>query len=124
MLNMSGSFGIFQYKKGTLYMYPEKECAMKTTFYDTYYNGWHHGHTADVAPAEKSSKSFRQLLADTWHSLLKVFTNAGSEPRITFCPTASGEPRWNAYDPLTGRRLYSATEKDVLIWLEKRYNYR
>ena len=95
---------------------------MKTTFFHNYYTGWHHSHTADVSPAVQSHKSFKELLANTWQGLLNFLTNSGDEPRIWLSHTASGEPRWHAYDPTTGRRLYAATENEVLVWLEKRYN--
>jgi hypothetical protein len=97
---------------------------MKTTFFDSYYNSWHHSHTADVSPAAESQKSFKELLATAWQGFLNFITNSGDAPRIWISHTADGEPRWNAYDPTTGRRLYAATESDVLVWLEKRYNYQ
>ncbi len=97
---------------------------MKTTFFDTYSNGWHHSHTADVAAAADSQNSFRDLLTKVWNGLLNFITNPGNEPRIWISHTATGEPRWNAYDPTTGARLYTATENEVMVWLEKRYNHQ
>ena len=94
---------------------------MKTTFFDTYYNGWHHSHRADIAAEADSTNSLRELLAKAWNGLLNFITNPGDEPRLRISHTATGEPRWNAYDPTTGRHLYAATENEVLIWLEKRY---
>jgi hypothetical protein len=97
---------------------------MKTTFFDTYNTSWHHSHTADLAPEAQLHQSFRETLADAWQGLLNFLTKSGDEPRIWISHTATGEPCWNAYDPITGRRLYAATENDVLVWLEKRYNYQ
>ena len=97
---------------------------MKTTFFDTYNAGWKYSHATDVAPVAESQKSFKQVLADAWQGLLNFLTSPGDEPRLWMTHTAAGEPRWNAYDPTTGRRLYAASEGEVLVWLEKRYNYQ
>jgi len=96
---------------------------MKTTFFDTYSTGWQFSNSADLATEAKSQKSFRELLANVWQGLMIVLTHPGDAPRVWMTNVAGSEPRWNAYDPSTGRRLYAATENEVLAWLEERYLY-
>lgn len=97
---------------------------MKTTFFDSYNAGWHYSHAADLAPTVESHQSLREVLAEAWQRLLKFFTNPGNEPHIWASHAIAGEPRWNAYDPMTGKHLYAATKNEVLVWLEQRYNYQ
>mgnify|MGYP006278371051 CR=1 FL=1 len=96
---------------------------MKTTFFDTYNNAWQYSHTAEIAAAAKSEKSFKELLTDLWQGVVAAITKTGDEPRIWLTHTADNKPHWNVYDPATGRRLYGATENEVMVWLEQRYNY-
>jgi hypothetical protein len=97
---------------------------MKTTFFDTYSTGWQYSSTADVTAPTESQQTFKEILATTWQRLLAFITNPGDEPRIWTTHTADDSICWHAYDPLTGRRLCTADEHDILVWLEQRYNYQ
>lgn len=94
---------------------------MKTTFFDSYHAGWQHSHSADLATEPR--RSFRQALSDVVQGALRFMTNANDEPHIWMSRDNHGVTHWNAYDPLTNRRLSAATENEVLVWLEERYNY-
>jgi hypothetical protein len=95
---------------------------MKTTYFHTYTAGWQQGQSADVSPAAKPPKTLGQSLKRAWQKLLAWITNPGDEPHIWTSHNRHGDLRWHGYDPLTGHRLYAATENEVLVWLENRYN--
>lgn len=44
------------------------------------------------------------------------------EPRITLRSGHHGPPLFDAFDPITGRRIHRASEADLRIWLEQRYS--
>lgn len=95
---------------------------MKTTFFDSFHSGWHHRPSADSSPAKATPACVWQRLNNAWQQFLSLITNANDEPHIWMSCDIHGRAHWNAYDPLTGKRLYAATENEVLVWLEDRYN--
>lgn len=44
-----------------------------------------------------------------------------SEPVIYQLTDRDGDAYWYVYDPATGRNTYLASEHDVRVWLEQRY---
>ena len=47
---------------------------------------------------------------------------AADEPRITQTDsTQTGEPRFNAYDPITRESIRGVSEAEIRIWLEQRH---
>lgn len=67
-------------------------------------------------------RSLRVRFGDLWNRF-KAHLNTASEPRVWETQTAAGCPVWNAYDPISGRILRSATPSEVRIWLEERYYF-
>lgn len=59
---------------------------------------------------EQASQSFMQRLM------------ADAEPRVWHTCDAEGNLWWHAHDSVTGRSLHNASEAEVRIWLEQRYN--
>ncbi|MBW4654636.1 MAG: hypothetical protein KME20_16590 [Kaiparowitsia implicata GSE-PSE-MK54-09C] len=48
---------------------------------------------------------------------------AGStDPRITQTYDSNGQPLWTVYDPITHTTTALASEQEVRIWLDQRYN--
>lgn len=43
-------------------------------------------------------------------------------PKVRSHSLATGEIRFNAYDPVTQRRLQNRSEEELRIWLEQRYH--
>ncbi|MGB3138708.1 MAG: hypothetical protein WBG38_07960 [Nodosilinea sp.] len=44
------------------------------------------------------------------------------EPSITLRSGHHGQPQFDAFDPITGRRIHRAAAADLRIWLEQRYS--
>lgn len=93
--------------------------ANSTSWYEL---GWRAGMNADLSlPQQPSGLGSR--LRNWWQSLTQapsfsIFTS--SEPQIW--KADSSQDVFNARDPRTGRVLYGATEAEVRVWLEERYN--
>ncbi len=45
-----------------------------------------------------------------------------TDPRITQTYDSDGHPLWNVYDPVTHTTTALASEQEVRIWLDQRYN--
>jgi hypothetical protein len=52
------------------------------------------------------------------------FFAVDTEPKIWQITEPTGEIWWRAYDPVSGRSAWLATEEDVLKWVEDRYYQR
>lgn len=93
--------------------------ANSTSWYEF---GWRAAMNADLSIPQRSS-GLGTKLRNGWQFLTQsLFLNAenSSEPRIW--EAGQSEGLFNVRDPRTGRTLYGATEEEVRIWLEDRYN--
>ena len=58
---------------------------------------------------ERVAQAFRrQLMVD-------------AEPRVWYTCDAEGHLWWHAYEPMTRRSLYDASEAEMRVWLEQRH---
>jgi hypothetical protein len=77
--------------------------------------------TADYLELE-GFKSFRK--SSVWQQMAQAignWFNTSPEPRIRHKYQA-GQSYWQVYDPTTQRSERFATEQEVRVWLEQRYN--
>ena len=47
---------------------------------------------------------------------------ADAEPQVWYTCDAEGNLWWHAYDPITGRSLYDASEAEIRVWIEQRHS--
>ena len=69
--------------------------------------------------------SFKKAIAAIAHYLTEQLFHllvGSSEPIISEHSDEDGEHYYRVYDPIYEKNLYFASEEDVRIWLEKRYN--
>lgn len=59
-------------------------------------------------------------LADLWESIVDFF-RGDSELHVWQTVDRRGERWWCAYDPLTGKTLYTDSETEMRIWIEQNY---
>lgn len=87
---------------------------------------WRPSHN-DTEPATDSATIAHPNLFDylrmVWESWQQNLSTK-DEPHIWQTRDRNGDVLWNAYDPVTDRSLYYASEAEVRIWLENRYSYR
>lgn len=68
--------------------------------------------------SEASSSPLAQALYRIWQGLLSRL-DVSDEPRVWPTQERSGEPAWNAYDPITGQSVYLVSEAELRTWLEE-----
>lgn len=70
---------------------------------------------ADVHPPQQSSS--KPSLGQIWRSIIRI----NPDPRIKQRFDRSGQPYWQAYDPIVDQVHFFFSEGDVYQWLERRY---
>lgn len=84
--------------------------------------GWRAGMNADLSIPQQPS-GLGSKFRNWWQSLAQSFSlqfSESFEPQIWKADQSEG--LFNVRDPRTGRVLHSATEQEVRVWLEERYN--
>lgn len=66
---------------------------------------------------EASASPRWAALRHLWQELVARL-DVSDEPRVWPGHTATGQPAWNAYDPITGRSINLVSESELRIWLE------
>jgi hypothetical protein len=72
-----------------------------------------------IRPAAKAKRS-DNWLKRLWQSL-STHLNSSSDPYVWQTEAANGQIVWNAYDPVTQRRIERVSANELRAWLEKRY---
>ena len=67
-----------------------------------------------------SSQPATNPLVDLWESIVEFF-RGDSELHVWQTVDRRGEHWWCAYDPLTGKTLYTDSETEMRIWIEQNY---
>jgi hypothetical protein len=89
---------------------------MKTFSLEHHSAPWRHDlHTTSCGNA------YGEALQRVWQTVVNWVTDSYQEPHIWMSHTSQGD-KWNAYDPLSGRKIVGATEAEMMVWLEARYN--
>jgi hypothetical protein len=72
--------------------------------------------------ATRSNQSNRRSLRRNWNQFLDAFVTllaGNTEPKIQ----QISEDNWRVYDPQSNRTLSFASEQEVRVWLDERYNF-
>ncbi len=78
-----------------------------------------HNHTEPATATRPRLFDYLRIMWTSWQKRLSM----SNEPRIWQTRDRNGNVLWNAYDPVSDRSLYYASEAEVRIWLENRYSY-
>lgn len=75
----------------------------------------------------KQQKDFRilsRVIQWTRQGLYRLITSLTAEDQIKIWTASDrlGHTYWNAYDPISDRFLSHASETELRLWLEQRYN--
>lgn len=73
---------------------------------------------ADLSLSDQPSRL--GIKVRNWLQSLALQFSDSSEPRIW--KAGQSEGLFNVRDPRTGRVLHGATQQEVMVWLEERYN--
>ncbi|GEM_PF-1148989 len=93
--------------------------ADSTSWYEL---GWRSAMNADLSLSQQPS-SLGRTLRNCWQFITQSLSSnmfMPSEPQVWEADPTKG--LLSVRDPRTGRTLYNATEEEVRIWLEERYN--
>jgi len=66
--------------------------------------------------------SLKVQLGNFFHTLVVQLTTS-TEPRVWQSQDSTGHVLWNAYDAATDRVIRNASEIEVRVWLETRYQF-
>lgn len=78
-----------------------------------------HDHTDPATVTQPNLFDHLRMMWESWQKSLST----NDEPQIWQTRDRNGNVLWNAYDPISDRSLYYASEAEVRIWLENRYSY-
>ncbi len=67
------------------------------------------------------SHYLREQIRKAFYGLIAGLT-AEDKLKIWTCSDRFGNTYWNAYDPIYNHSLEQATESELQLWLEQRYN--
>jgi hypothetical protein len=95
---------------------------MKTFSFEHHSAPWQNDLLTPVE--ERSSYSLGSALKRVGQTVLDWLTYSNNDPHIWVSHNNQGDTQWNAYDPISGRKIVRATEYEVMAWLEERYNYQ
>lgn len=76
----------------------------------------------DHSSSEKNQAS-QPYRYNLWNWLIDSYTHQ-PEPKVWQSTDRQGQLCWHAYDPVTNRSFWCASEDEMRCWLEERYSYQ